>query len=57
MRDEIEARLWDESGTLFTTAIWEWIEALSAAFIRLNERTYAAPWKDAGAHGCTARSA
>ena len=57
MRDEIEARLWDENGTEFTTAAWQWIEALSAAFIRLNERNYAAPWKNARPHSRTPRSA
>ena len=51
MRDEIEARLWDENGTEFTTAMWKWIAELSAAFIRLNERTYSAPWKNAGTNG------
>ena len=57
MRDEIEARLWDENGAEFTTALWKWIEELSAAFVRLNERNYAAPWKHAEPHSHTARPA
>jgi len=56
MRDEIEARLWDENGTMFTTAVWKWIEELSAAFVRLNERTYAAPWKNCEPRNRAARS-
>lgn len=44
MRDEIDGRLWIEHGSEFTTAVVKWIEALSAAFIRLNERQYEAPW-------------
>ena len=57
MREEIDARLWADHGSEFTTAVWQWIAELSAAFIRLNERNYAAPWKNAEPHGRTVRSA
>lgn len=49
MRDEIDGRLWTEHGPEFTAAVFKWIEQLSAAFIRLNERRYDAPWRQADA--------
>ena len=51
MREEIDDRLWNDHGQELTTAVVKWIEALSAAFIRLNERQYAAPWREAKAQG------
>jgi len=45
MRDEIDGRLWAEHGPEFTTAVLKWVAELSAAFARLNERQYQAPWR------------
>jgi len=47
MRDEIDGRLWTEHGPEFTEAVIKWISELSAAFIRMNERAYSAPWQEA----------
>lgn len=57
MREEIDGRLWDDHGREFTTAVLKWVEELSAAFIRLNERQYAAPWRKAEARGGCGRAA
>lgn len=46
MRDEIDGRLWNEHGPEFTDAVVKWIAELSAAFIRMNKRNYAAPWHE-----------
>jgi hypothetical protein len=53
MRDEIDGRLWAEHGPEFSQAVMKWIAELSAAYIRMNERRYAAPWKAASSpcHG------
>jgi hypothetical protein len=45
MRDEIDARLLADHGPELATAVLKWIAELSAAFIRMNERNYAAPWR------------
>ncbi len=52
MRDEIDARLWADHGSEFSTTVLRWIAELSAAFIRLNERNYAAPWREAEPRRC-----
>jgi hypothetical protein len=51
MRDEIDGRLWNEHGAEFTAAVVKWIAELSAAFIRMNERHYEAPWRKAESRG------
>ena len=48
MRDAIEARMWAEHGHDFATAVAGLFAAAGAAFRRLNEIQYDAPWRDAG---------
>jgi hypothetical protein len=57
MRDEIDGRLWTEHGPEFTAAVLKWIAELSAAFIRMNDRNYQAPWREAESRGHGARPA
>jgi hypothetical protein len=51
MRDEMDARIWNEHGAEFSASLHEFFLGLGAAFRRLQEIRFAAPWKREGFTG------
>lgn len=52
MRDEIESRLWTEHGATFTAAVRDLLDQVRIAFLRLNARTWDAPWRVTEERAC-----
>ncbi len=46
MRDEIDARIWNEHGHQFSEALHRFLQGVALTFRRLHAIQFHAPWRD-----------